>query len=187
MGRKGSVDLIEAQRVYNGMQKSPGRVIVKTSRCPKKCKGRIKNKGQCTPENCIMLAKRPVALSAVKIASGAKKPGIRKLDRRDMRVLGTLSREFKYRNKGRPEIKRQLKEAKGLALPRLNPRANHRVVRITWETIFKEYRRVTGKRLKKQIRGCWKKLGKSYALRTVHAAAKRLGKKTTLPFYTTRG
>lgn len=126
------VDLIDAVKEFNVLDKSAGARLYQNMRCPKNCEGRIINKGNCTADNCVVIGKRmsksKIGIAAVKIASKTARPArVRKLGYVDKKLLDkvttykTTTSGFHWRNHERPEIKEQL-ESLGRKMPRLAPR-----------------------------------------------------------------
>lgn len=124
------VDLREAQWAFKDLEKPMSARLYQNMTCPRNCEGRTKNKGNCTPENCVVVGERldknRISLAAIKKVSSQQqgKVRVRHLDRRDSKLLDNISMYGKvtsgvhYRNHERPEIKKQL-ETLGLSMPRL--------------------------------------------------------------------
>jgi len=123
IGKKGKteLDIKLVQHEYEETRKKEEALIAtKGGRCPRKCKGRVINKGHCTIETCIKLASRKAATNALSKAFNAvlipadRMKRVRKFDRRDKRLLDEITTfrqtdsGFHYRNFGRKVIREQI-------------------------------------------------------------------------------
>lgn len=122
---KKPIDLLKAQAEFEKIKAEKRFTPFKIFKCPRNCKGRALNKNQCTPDNCIKLNTDKKAVKAIKIATGAFKRKVKRIDKDDMRLLDKITTfdkitsNFHYRNHERPEIKKQLKSL-GMKAPRLS-------------------------------------------------------------------
>jgi len=118
---KTELDIKLVQVEYEETRKKEEALIAsKGGRCPRKCKGRVINKGHCTIETCVKLSARKAATNALSKAFNAvlipadRMKRVRKFDRRDKKLLDEITTfrhidsGFHFRNFGRKVIKEQM-------------------------------------------------------------------------------
>jgi len=124
MVKRKDINLLQAQAEFEKIKSEKRFTPFKVFKCKSNCKGRVQNKNQCTPDNCIMLNRDKKAVKALQIATGEFRRKIKRIDKEDMRLLDKvtmydkLTSNFHYRKHERPEIKKQLKSL-GMRAPRL--------------------------------------------------------------------
>jgi hypothetical protein len=116
------INLIDVQGEFE-LKKREAEISFKKIVCPRNCRGRVQNKGKCDPYNCIKLVKGNPAVGIIKEMAGERQASkIKRLKKRDRKILSSISNEFDHRQNGHKLINRQLRSVglpgKRLSLPK---------------------------------------------------------------------